>query len=181
MALSMRAHELDSIDIRILQALQASGRATNVQLAQHAGVTPPPALRRTHALEEQGYIRGYHAVLDAKMLGYAVLAFVFVGLVSQSDRELNAFEERVGSWSKVRECHALSGETDFLLKCVAKDLTDLQAFVTEILLTTPNVETVKTAFVVHISKSEPAVPLDLVQAPPPPAASRKMRLPPLPR
>ncbi|MEI9988430.1 MAG: Lrp/AsnC family transcriptional regulator [Rhizomicrobium sp.] len=172
---------LDGVDLHILHALQINGRATNVQLAEYAGVTPPPALRRTHLLEERGYIRGYHAVLDAQKLGFAVLAFVSVGLKSQSDREVKAFEKRVQGWSTVRECCALSGETDFLLKCVARDLTELQAFVTRSLLTAPNVETVKTAFAVHVAKNEPTVPLAPLQDAPAPAAPRKLRLPPLPR
>ncbi|MEI9988973.1 MAG: Lrp/AsnC family transcriptional regulator [Rhizomicrobium sp.] len=176
-----RCHDLDTIDARILQALQANGRTSNVQLAEFAGVTPPPSLRRTHALEERGFIRGYHAVLDAKKLGYNVLAFVFVGLASQSDRGIKAFEQKVQSWPLVRECCALSGETDFLLKCVARNITQLQAFVTQSLMTTPNVETVKTAFAIHISKNEPSVPLAPAQSPASRATPRQLQLPPLPR
>jgi DNA-binding Lrp family transcriptional regulator len=112
-------------------------------------------------LEKVGLIRGYHADLDGKALGFEVMGFVFVGLASQNDQDLKQFEERVRSWRSVRECHMLSGEVDFLLKCVAKDLSAFQSFITETLTAEKNVASVKTALVIHASKHEPGVPLEL--------------------
>jgi DNA-binding Lrp family transcriptional regulator len=153
-------HKLDSIDLRILSELQANGRITNVELSRRAKITAPPCLRRMRTLEKSGFIKGYHADLDAKSLGFEVMGFVFVGLASQNDHDLKQFEERVRSWPAVRECHMLSGEVDFLLKCVAKDLSGFQTFITETLTAEKNVASVKTALVIHASKNEPGVPLE---------------------
>ena len=106
--------------MRILAELQSNGRITNVELSRRAKITAPPCLRRMRTLEKAGYIKGYHADLDAKSLGYEVTGFAFVGLASQAEADLKRFEEQVKGWPNVRECQMLSGEVDFLLKCVAK-------------------------------------------------------------
>lgn len=157
----MEHQKLDSIDLRILSELQANGRITNVELSRRAKITAPPCLRRMRALEKAGYIRGYHADLDARRLGYEVSAYVFVGLSSQADGDLKRFEEQVRSWPEVRECYMLSGEVDFLLKCVARDLTGFQAFVTNTLTAAKNVASVKSSLVIRPAKQEPGVPVDV--------------------
>ena len=157
----MEHHKLDSIDLRILSELQANGRITNVELSRRAKITAPPCLRRMRALEKAGYIKGYHAELDAKMLGYEVSAYVFVGLASQADADLKRFEEQVRSWPEVRECYMLSGEVDFLLKCVAKDLSSFQAFITDTLTAAKSVASVKSSLVIHATKREPGVPVEM--------------------
>jgi DNA-binding Lrp family transcriptional regulator len=157
----MEHHKLDSIDMRILSELQDNGRITNVELSRRAKITAPPCLRRMRALEKAGYIKGYHADLDSKMLGFEVTGFVFVGLNSQADADLKKFEEQVRSWPNVRECHMLSGEVDFLLKVVAKDLSAFQSFITDTLTAAKNVASVKSSLVIHPSKREPGVPLDV--------------------
>ena len=156
----MEHHKLDAIDLRILSELQHNGRITNVELSRRAKITAPPCLRRMRALEKAGYIQGYHADLDAKALGFEVTGFVFVGLASQNDADLKHFEERVRAWPQVRECHMLSGEVDFLLKCVATDLSAFQTFITETLTAEKNVASVKTALVIHATKNEPGVPIE---------------------
>ncbi|HET7334393.1 MAG TPA: Lrp/AsnC family transcriptional regulator [Rhizomicrobium sp.] len=156
----MDHHKLDSIDLRILSELQANGRITNVELSRRAKITAPPCLRRMRALEKAGYIRGYHADLDPKSLGFEVTGYAFVGLNSQADSDLKKFEQQISSWPAVRECYMLSGEVDFLLKCVAKDLSTFQTFITE-LTSAASVASVKTALVIHTSKNEPGVPLEL--------------------
>ena len=113
------------------------------------------------ALEKAGYIRGYHADLNAKMLGFEVEGFVFVGLSSQAEADLKRFEEQVRAWPQVRECHMLSGEVDFLLKCVAKDLSSFQNFITDTLTAAKNVASVKSSLVIHATKREPGVPLEV--------------------
>jgi DNA-binding Lrp family transcriptional regulator len=159
----MRAR-LDATDWRILKELQANGRITNVELAEKVGISPPPCLRRVRALEQAGMIAGYFAQLDEKMVGFEVIAFAMVGLHSQSEADLRAFENRVLAWPLVRECHMLSGETDFLLKCVAPDLTAFQDFVIEELTAASNVASVKTTLVIRRVKFEPGVPVSLGQA-----------------
>src|SRR5437773_8738310 len=110
--LAMQHHRVGSIDVRIVSVLQATGRITNVELSRRAKITAPPCLRRMRALEKAGFIKGYHADLNARQLGFEVMAFVFVGLASQKDGDLRAFEDSVRRWPQVRECHMLSGEVD---------------------------------------------------------------------
>jgi DNA-binding Lrp family transcriptional regulator len=111
---------LDAIDLKILAELQADGRMTNVELSRRVGISAPPCLRRVRALEEAGYIRGYRALLEEKRLGFEVVAFAMVHLSSQADSDLAAFEAFVRAQPLVRECWMLSGEIDFVLKCVVR-------------------------------------------------------------
>ncbi len=154
---------LDEIDRKILAELQADGRMTNVELAKRVGISAPPCLRRVRTLEDSGYIHGYHADVNARELGFEVQVFAMVGLESQAESELSAFEDRCREWPLVRECHMLNGEVDFILKCVAPDLSSFQRFLTGELLTTPNVASVKTSLVIRGAKDEPGVPFDVLE------------------
>ena len=156
----MRRVKLDRIDRKILSDLQMDGRMTNVELAQRAGISAPPCLRRVRALEEAGYIQGYHADINPAALGYGVTVFAQVGLSSQAEQDLKKFEELVNSWPAVRECHMLAGETDFLLKIVAADWDNYQRFLTTKLTAAPNVTHVKSSLAIRASKAEPGVPID---------------------
>lgn len=147
--------------MRILSELQDNGRITNVELSRRAKITAPPCLRRMRALEKAGYIKGYHADLDSKMLGFEVTGFVFVGLASQAEADLKKFEEQVRAWPTVRECHMMSGEVDFILKIVAKDLSSFQSFITDTMTAAKNVASVKSSLVIHPTKREPGVPLEV--------------------
>ena len=151
---------LDQIDWKILRELQEDGRITNVELARRVGISAPPCLRRVRALEEAGIIRGYRTLLDEKSLGYDVVAFAMVGLVSQAEPDLVAFQERVNAWPQVRECHMLSGEVDFLLKCIAPDLGSFQNFIIEELTAVPNVDSIKTTLTIRETKNAPMVPIE---------------------
>lgn len=151
--------KLDATDRRIVAALQADGRITNVGLADQVGISPPPCLRRVRTLEEAGVIRGYHAEVDAASLGYSVSAYAMVGLHSQSEAGINAFIAKIETWPLVREATMLSGEVDFLLRCVAPDLETFQSFVMHDLTAAPNVESVRTSLVLGRPKFAPGVPL----------------------
>lgn len=155
----MQKVKLDRIDRQILSDLQADGRMTNVELAQRAGISAPPCLRRVRALEQAGYIKGYHAQLDQTSLGFSVTVFAQVGLNSQAEVDLSAFETLVKEWPEVRECHMLAGETDFLLRVVAKDWDAYQRFVTEKLTAAPKVAHVKSALAIRSAKNMPGVPV----------------------
>lgn len=159
----MPGTKLDEIDRMILAELQADGRMTNVELARRVGISAPPCLRRVRTLEEQGYIRGYHAVVDPRELGFEVQVFAMVGLAHQAEADLSAFEAKCISWPLVRECHMLNGEVDFILKCVAPDLRTFQNFLTEQLTAAPNVASVKTSLVIRGAKDEPGVPFEVLE------------------
>jgi DNA-binding Lrp family transcriptional regulator len=157
----MQSAKLDRIDRRILRDLQDNGRMTNVELASRVGISAPPCLRRVRALEQADLIRGYHADINPEALGFSVTIFAFVGLSSQAEADLVAFEEMVGEWPEVRECHMLSGETDFLLKIVARDWDAFQRFLTSSLTPALNVSNVKTALAFRTKKQLPGVPIDV--------------------
>ncbi|MFV0294528.1 MAG: Lrp/AsnC family transcriptional regulator, partial [Hyphomicrobiaceae bacterium] len=140
---------LDATDWRILRELQADGRLTNVALAQRVGLSPPPCLRRVQALESAGFIRGYHAVIDEALTGFEVTAFALVTLRAQGEAELREFENRLLTWPTVREGYMLAGDADYILKCVANDMTAFQSFVLDTLTPLPNVSSVKTTIVLR--------------------------------
>ena len=146
--------ELDAIDWKILRELQDDGRMTNVELSRRVGISAPPCLRRVRRLEEAGIIRGYRALLNGPSLGMDVVAFCLIGLQHQSDGELKAFAERTRNWPIVRDAWMVSGESDFMLHCVASDLASFQTFVIEELTSSPNVDTVRTALTIRQVKDE---------------------------
>ncbi len=157
----MRRVKLDKIDRKNLFYLQQDGRMTNVDLAKKAGISAPPCLRRVRALEEAGFVRGYHAMLDSQAMGYGVTVFANVKLVSQAEIDLKQFVSLIDAWPMVRECHMLAGETDFLLKIVAQDWDDYQRFLTEKLTAAPNVTSVKSSLAIRATKEEPGVPIEV--------------------
>jgi DNA-binding Lrp family transcriptional regulator len=149
---------LDSIDWAILKELQADGSITNVELARRVGLSAPPCLRRVRALESAGIIKAYRAMLDPRMLGYEILCFAMVQLDAQGKKELGGFQDRIRDWPVVRECWILSGDIDFILKCVAPNLAAFQSFVSD-LTALPNVRNVRTALSLDLIKDEPLVPI----------------------
>jgi DNA-binding Lrp family transcriptional regulator len=154
----MQRVRLDRIDHRILADLQEDGRMTNVDLARRAGISAPPCLRRVRALETSGFIKGYHADLDAEALGFKEMFFALVGLDSQSQDVLASFEDAVADWAEVRECHMIRGGGDFLIKVVARDKPHRDALTMK-LTSTPHVARVQTLETIRTSKNKPGVPI----------------------
>lgn len=152
--------ELDAIDWKILRELQKDGRITNVELSRRVGISAPPCLRRVKWLEDNGIIRGYRALLNSPALGFDVVAFCLVGLNHQSEAGLKNFSERTKAWPIVRRAWIVSGDSDFLLHCVAPDLATFQTFVIDELTSVPNVDTVRTALTIRQVKDEGLVPID---------------------
>ena len=159
----MGISKLDVVDRKILSELQNDGRMTNVDLAGKVGISAPPCLRRVRTLEEKGYINGYHADVNSRQLGFEVQVFAMVGLHSQAETDLEAFETQCRNWPLVRECHMLNGEIDFILKCVAPDLSTFQSFLTGHLTSAENVASVKTSLVIRCAKDEPGVPFEILE------------------
>lgn len=153
------APPLDKIDLRIIKELMEDGSLTNLALSGKVGLSAPPCLRRVRALEAAGIIRGYTALIDEKALGFNLVAFALVGLHNQTEADLRAFENRILGWNIVREAYMLSGESDYILKCIASDLAQFQEFVLKELTAVPNVSSVKTSLTIRSVKSSYAVPL----------------------
>lgn len=155
----MQRVKLDTIDRRILSDLQEDGRITNVDLAKRAGISAPPCLRRVRALEEAGYIHGYHAEVDGALLGFKETFFALVGLDSQSQAVLKEFETLMADWPEIRECHMIRGGGDFLLKVVARD-KEHRDLLTMGITEAPHVTTVSTLETIRTSKNLSGVPVD---------------------
>ena len=149
---------LDSLDRQILAELQEDGRITNVELARRVNLSAPPCLRRVRRLEEEAVIRGYHADLDPTALGWEVMLFALVGLESQKQSVLYAFEALATSWPEVRECHMIRGGGDFLLRLVARN-TAHENELTARLTGAANVLRVQTLQTIRTAKYAAGVPL----------------------
>lgn len=152
---------LDAIDWRILRELQNDGRITNVTLAMRIGLSAPACLRRVRSLEEAGLIAGYTVLLDEVALGFSLTAYAMVGLHNQAESDLRSFENLILGWACVRDAYMLSGETDFMLRCVTRDLAELQEFVLDKLTAAPNVASVKTFLTIRRVKREAGVAITL--------------------
>ena len=155
----MQKVKLDAIDLRILRDLQDDGRITNVDLAARAGISAPPCLRRVRALEEAGFIHGYHADIDGAHMGYKEMFFALLVLDSQGDTVLNLFEELMADWPEVRECHMIRGGGDFLIKVVARD-KEHRDKLTMGITSADHVDTVTTLETIRTSKNQSGVPID---------------------
>ena len=156
----MKHVKLDRIDLRILRELQKDGRMTNVDLAKHVGISAPPCLRRVRALEEAGYIRGYHADVAGEKLGYGITVFTLVSLINHAESDLQNFAKLCENWPQVRECYMMTGDADYIIRIVAEDWEAFQKFLTHQLAAAPNVAHVKSAPAMQRTKYEPGVPID---------------------
>jgi Lrp/AsnC family transcriptional regulator, leucine-responsive regulatory protein len=150
---------LDAVDRRILAALQQNGRISNLELAQAVHLSPAQANRRHRRLEARGLIRRYEARLDASQLGLSVLAFVHVTMEAGHIHQLQDFRQRIADLAAIQECHAVSGDFDYVLKVVAPDLKTLSALIMGTVMQLPGVNTVRSTVCLDEVKSTAALPL----------------------
>lgn len=155
----MNTTQLDTFDRKILALLQADARLTNNDLSVQVNLSPSQCSRRRQRLEEEGYIRGYRAVLDRDRLGFSLVNMVTVTLATHNRDNARRFAELVARLPQVQEAHALTGEMDYILKVVTPDLKALSAFVNGELLPHKSVQHVKTAIVLETLKETGALPL----------------------
>jgi Lrp/AsnC family leucine-responsive transcriptional regulator len=154
---------LSRADRKILRVLQAEGRITNADLAERIGMAPSPCLRRLKALEADGVIEGYAARLNRRAVGFGVLAFVQVNLSHHSDEAVERFQEAVARLEEVSECYAVTGDADYLLRVVARDLEDLGQSVLKRLLRLPGVKDVRSTIVLAVVRDAQPLPVDLIE------------------
>ena len=145
--------KIDEIDHKILRALSADARQSNLHLAERVGLSPSACLRRVQELERSGVIKGYRAVLDPAKLGLGFLAYVTVGLNSHTKAAQEAFERAMSRASAVVECHNITGTVEYLLRVETTDLAAYKHFHTEILGVLPQVNAI-TSFVVMGSSKD---------------------------
>jgi Lrp/AsnC family transcriptional regulator, leucine-responsive regulatory protein len=158
--------DLDPIDCRIVAALQADGRLTNLELAQRVGLSPSPCLRRVKRLERDGYIVGYRAVLQRNRLGLGLTVFVGVRIGGHANVDAETFLDAVVAMSEVVACHLVTGETDYLLEVVVPDLEHYQRFLVGKLLALPIVREVRSSIAIDTHKAGGPLPLDHLRAAP---------------
>ena len=144
--------ELDKTDLKILAALQKNGRLTNVELAETVALSPSPCLRRLKQLEESGVIRQYVALLEPGRIGLGLQAFVRVQLKSHDAPHIEAFARQVNLWPEVMACHALTGDMDYLLHVVVRNLDHFSRFLLDKLLAQAEVDDVNSSFVLRTVK-----------------------------
>ena len=157
--------DLDDIDRAILRALSADAGDSAGALGRRFGLSQPAAWRRVRRLEQAGILAGRRVVVDRAALGFGVTVFAFVSLKSQADADLRAFQAIMEALPMVRECHMLTGETDFLIKVVAQDWDAYEKFLTTQLTAAPNVSNVKSALTIRTTKNQPGVPIEAKRTP----------------
>ncbi len=154
---------LDAIDRRILQALQLQGRATYDEIAAQVGLSASATLRRVKRLEEDGVIAGYGARLLPERVGLGLTAYISVRLEKHTDTHkrspMDTFAAAAQAWPEVVECSALTGEMDYLLRVVVRDMAHYSGFVMDTLLKHPSVQDCKTSFVLRRLKDTAALPV----------------------
>lgn len=150
---------MDRFDRRILELLQNDGRISNVELAAAVSLSESACLRRVRALEEQGYIEGYVAVLNRKQLGRNGTVFVHIALRREEQSELAAFEDAVAAIPEVMECYLMTGEFDYLLRLVVADMADFERLHNEALTRLPGVARINSSVAIRTVRRTTALPL----------------------
>ncbi len=155
--------KLSRTDRRILETLQTEGQLSNVDLAARVGLSPSPCLRRVKALEADGVIAGYVALLDRRKLGLDVVAFVEVQVDRHNDTVAEAFRHAILRDPAVVTCQAMTGAFDYLLKVLAPNLDAYADFTMKRLLKMPGVKDVRSSFVLETLKDSTALPLTQIE------------------
>jgi Lrp/AsnC family transcriptional regulator, leucine-responsive regulatory protein len=150
---------VDSVDRRILDVLQVEGRLSNVALAERVHLSPSPCLRRVKALEDDGVISGYRAMLEREAVGLGLTVFVEIKVEGHSEKLAAALEKAVAAMPEVVSCHLVSGAADFLLEVVVPDLRSYERLLLEQLLGLPGVQDVRSNFAIRTMKAPSPLPL----------------------
>lgn len=150
---------LDAIDLRILEQLQADASLSNVELAKRVHLSPSPCLARVRALENAGLIRQYVALLDAQQLGLHLNVFISISLKQQSRETLEAFEQRITLRDEVMECYLMTGDADYLLRVAVPDMPALERFILEQVAPIAQVEKIRSSFALKQVRYKTALPM----------------------
>lgn len=158
--------DLDAIDCRIIAALQADARLSNVELAERVGLSPSPCLRRVKRLERDGYIEAYRAMLRRSRVGLGLTVFIGVKIEGHADERAEALQEAVLAMPEIVACHIVAGEADYLLEVVVPDLEHYQRFLLGKLLNLPIIKEVRSNIAIQTLKAAAPLPLDHLGPPP---------------
>lgn len=150
---------LDETDVQILHLLQKDGRITNAELAKRVGLSPPSVLQRVRALEKAGLIRGYVALLDPERLGLRITAMIMISLALHQEQPIERFRRSIQEIPEIVECYHVSGDYDFLLKVVVRDMRAYEIFLREKLSKIKGIGKINTNFVLATTKQTTNIPL----------------------
>jgi Lrp/AsnC family transcriptional regulator, leucine-responsive regulatory protein len=152
--------DLDKIDFNILKILQENGRITNLQLSQHIGLSPAPTLERVRKLENSGYIKSYHALVDEEKLGLGIKTFIQVSLDFHQQDTIQTFLDEIAVIKEITECHHVTGQCDFILKAYVKDIKTYEQLIMQKISKISVVKTFQTMMIMSTNKKEPIIPLE---------------------
>ena len=152
--------KFDKIDLKILKILQESSKITNLDLSKRIGLSPAPTLERVKKLENTGIIQSYHATVNAAAIGLSVKTFVLVSLAWQKENALNNFLEKIKSIEEISECYIITGEADFLIKIVCKDIPTYEQLLFKTLSQIEEIERLKTLMTLSTVKDSKVLPYD---------------------
>jgi Lrp/AsnC family leucine-responsive transcriptional regulator len=152
--------QLDTIDRKILRALQADGKISVGELADRVGLSPSPCARRIRLMENAGVIKGYAAIVDQKKVGLPISAFASIKLERQREEDLDRFEEAVSRWPEVLDCYLMTGQRDYLMRIVAADLEAYERFIKDRLTRLENIASIETSFALGQVKRSEVLPLE---------------------
>ena len=152
--------ELDKTDMQILRILQQNGRITNLQLSNDIRLSPAPTLERVRKLENAGYIKSYHALVDEELLGLGIKTFIQIQLDFHKNNTIQIFLDEIQDINEVTECHHVTGQCDFLLKVYVQDIKAYERLIMDKISKISVVKTFQSMMIMSTSKKEPIVPLE---------------------
>jgi Lrp/AsnC family transcriptional regulator, leucine-responsive regulatory protein len=150
---------LDKIDLQIVKILQENGKITNLQLSSEVGLSPAPTLERVKKLELAGIIKGYHADVNKSDLGIGIMSFMMVTLTRQRDNAIQNFKKHISNLEEVMECYQVTGDYDYLLKTMTKDIPSFERLISEKLSKIEEIGTMKTMVILSEVKHSKILPL----------------------
>lgn len=152
------AEKLDKIDLKIIKILQENSKITNLDLSKSIGLSPAPTLERVKKLEQSGIIQSYHAMVNQQAIGLSVKTFVLVSLAWQKENALNDFLEKIKSIKEITECYIITGEADFLIKIICKDIPTYEQLLFKTLSQIDEIERLKTLMTLSTVKDSKVLP-----------------------
>ena len=156
----MADNKLDKIDLKILRLLQENSKITNLDLSKQIGLSPAPTLERVKKLEQSGIILSYHAKVDAAAIGLNVRTFVLVSLAWQKENALENFIKKVNEIDEITECYIITGDADFLLKIICRDLPTYEKLLFKTLSQIEEIERLKTLMTLSKVKKDKVLTYD---------------------
>jgi Lrp/AsnC family leucine-responsive transcriptional regulator len=152
--------KIDKLDLQILKRLQETGRMTNLQLSQEVGLSPAPTLERVKKLETYNLIKNYHAQLNVEALGIGIKAFIMVTLDKQTDEIIRAFKEAIVSIDEIVECYQITGNADYQLKIMVKDIASFERLIAEKLSKIEQIKQMQTMVILSTIKESKVAPIN---------------------